>query len=221
MHRSSEATQLLAVSSKAASGEAKQRAARQSSEAKQRSKAVKPWGKAAVSHEAEQRSREARRRSKAGVILGVSSCYAATQVSLPSQAIMVGTAWNEAISYMATSSGQRATHSEEWTSAARSNTQASRCHRAKAEVKGARKWRDPDSFRQEDNQVPSASLYKVLPHSNWLGRATKLKSIIHFILHTATHAINFYGYIDETWQPTSCVNVTLLFACSTYSHNTG
>lgn len=33
------------------------------------------------------------------------------------------------------------------------------CHQAKAEVKGATKWRDPGSFWQDDNQV--------LPHSDW------------------------------------------------------
>ena len=51
------------------------------------------------------------------------------------------------------------------------------CHQAKAEVEGARKWRDPG------NQVPCASLYTVLSHSDWLWRATQLKAIIHhFIL---------------------------------------
>ena len=66
--------------------------------------------------------------------------------------------------------------------AASSNTQASNCHQAKVEVKGARKWRDPGSVRHEDKQVPSASLYKVLPHSDLLERATLLKPIINFIL---------------------------------------
>ena len=64
----------------------------------------------------------------------------------------------------------------------RSRRRQPTCHQAKAEVKGARKLCDPGSVRQEVNQVPSASLYKVLPHSDWLGRATQLKLIIHYFI---------------------------------------
>ena len=69
------------------------------------------------------------------------------------------------------------------------------CHQANAGVEDARKWHDPGSVRQEDNQVPSACLYKVLPHSDWLGRATQLKPIIHYFIppHLGESKIQTFG----------------------------